>query len=93
MFACLVQGSAAELTRYSIVRVWLLQQRGELPAVTTSTVHDEIQVDCDVADMADVALVVQREMESFTGLFGPVPVIADIETTITNWSEKEEWTP
>tara|TARA_R110002020_G_scaffold27266_17_gene87982 strand:+ start:1232 stop:3247 length:2016 start_codon:yes stop_codon:yes gene_type:complete len=92
MFACLVQGSAAELTRYSIVRLWLLQQRGELAGVTTSTVHDEIQVDCEKQDIEEVALIVQREMEAFTGLFGSVPVIADLETTITNWADKKEWT-
>ena len=93
MFACLVQGSAAELTRYSIVRLWLLQQRGKLAGITTSTVHDEIQVDCDQADLPEVARIVQKEMEAFTGLFGPVPVIADLETTITSWADKKEWNP
>jgi len=93
MFACLVQGSAAELTRFSLVRLWMLQQQGEIPAVTTSTVHDEIQVDCEVGDLREVALAVQREMEGFTGLFGPVPVIADLETTTTNWADKKDWTP
>ena len=93
MFACLVQGSAAELTRFSLVKLWLLQQRGDLAGVTTSTVHDEIQVDCDQQDMAEVALIVQREMEAFTGLFGPVPVVADLEMTTTSWADKKEWTP
>jgi len=91
MFACLVQGSAAELTRFSLVKLWLLEQHGLLPAVTTSTVHDEIQVDCAQSDLREVALIVQREMEAFTGLFGPVPVIADLETTMTNWADKKEW--
>ena len=72
---------------------WGLQQRGELAGVTTSTVHDEIQVDCEVQDIREVSLIVQREMEAFTGLFGSVPVIADLETTITNWADKKEWTP
>lgn len=93
MFACLVQGSAAELTRYSIVRLWMLQKQGKIPGISTSTVHDEIQVDCDVSDVREVALAVQREMEAFTGLFGPVPVIADIETTISTWAEKEDYKP
>ena len=93
MFACLVQGSAAELTRFSLVRLWLAQKRGEMPAITTSTVHDEIQVDCDQSDMQEVSLAVQREMEAFTGLFGPVPVIADLETTITNWADKKDYKP
>jgi DNA polymerase-1 len=91
MFASLVQGSAGELTRFSLVRLWLLQQRGVLPAVTTSTVHDEIQVDCAQSDTKEVATIVKATMEDFTGLFGTVPVIANLETTDSNWSEKAEY--
>ena len=91
MFACLVQGSAAELTRFSIVQLWAAQQRGEMPATSTSTVHDEIQVDCDVADVPDVARGVQKIMENFRGLFGSIPVIADLEVSTTNWADKEDW--
>ena len=93
MFACLVQGSAAELTRYSIVRLWMLEKTGKLPGISTSTVHDEIQVDCDAPDVREVSLIVQREMEAFTGLFGPIPVIADIETTYTSWADKKDYQP
>jgi len=92
MFASLVQGSAGELTRFSLVKLWLLQQTGKLPAVTTSTVHDEIQVDCDTKDEHEVAMIVQREMEGFTGLFGTIPVVADLETTRTHWADKEDYT-
>jgi DNA polymerase I-like protein with 3'-5' exonuclease and polymerase domains len=90
MFASLVQGSAGELTRFSLVRLWYLQVTGRMPALTTSTVHDEIQVDCDVADAVDVARVVRTEMEDFAGMFGPTPVIADLEITTTNWADKKE---
>ena len=91
MFACLVQGSAAELTRFSIVQLWAAQQRGEMPAVTTSTVHDEIQVDCDESDTREVARAVQKIMENFRGVFGPIPVIADLEVSHTNWADKEDY--
>ena len=90
MFASLVQGSAGELTRFSLVRLWYLQVTGQMPAVTTSTVHDEIQVDCDVADADDVSRAVRAEMEDFTGMFGPTPVIADLEITTTSWADKED---
>ena len=90
MFASLVQGSAGELTRFSLVRLWYLQVTGRMPAITTSTVHDEVQVDCDVADAEDVARAVRAEMEDFTGMFGPTPVIADLEITTTNWADKQE---
>ena len=91
VFASLIQGSAGELTRFSIVRLWLLQQQGKLPAISTSTVHDEVQVDCDVGDIPDVAREVQRVMEDFTGSFGTIPVVADLEVTTTNWAEKKDY--
>ena len=91
MFASVVQGSAAELTRLSIVRTYLLQKRGLMPGNSTSTVHDEIQFDCDRSDVRDAALIAQREMESYPGLFGTVPVVADLEVTDTNWADKKEW--
>jgi DNA polymerase-1 len=93
MFASLVQGSAAELTRFSIVSIWKAQNRGELPCSSTSTVHDEVQVDCSIHDAKDVAIKVQELMESFTGLFGTIPVVADLEITKTSWANKEEYKP
>ena len=93
MFASLVQGSAAELTRFSIVRLWMAQQRGEMPGVSTSTVHDEVQVDCQAGDVPEVARATRRIMEDFTGLFGPVPVVADLEVSHTHWAGKQDYNP
>lgn len=94
MFASVVQGSAAELTRFSIVGVYLAQQRGELPGRQNVTVHDELGSDADRQHKRELALGMQKIMEaSFTGCFGTTPVIADIETTETNWAEKAEYHP
>lgn len=90
-FAGLVQGSAAAVTRCWIVRLYDLQRRGLLPGRSTSTVHDEVQVDCDVQDLRECALVTQREGERFPGYFGNVPIIVDLDTTTTNWAEKKEY--
>lgn len=90
-FASLVQGAAGELTRFSIVALWLAKRRGKLPATATSTVHDEIQLDCDEADVVDAAFETRRSMEDqFRGLFDSTPIVADIEVTTTNWAEKKE---
>lgn len=92
LFASLIQGSAGELTRFSLVVLWWEQKCGRLPAVTTSTVHDEIQVDCSRKDVTTVAREVRRIMEDFPGQFGPVPVVADLEITTTNWAEiRKDW--
>ncbi len=91
-FASLIQGSAGELTRFSIVALWQARRAGKLPAVATSTVHDEIQLDCGRADERYVAFEAQRIMEDhFRGRFGTVPIIADLETTHTTWAEKEDY--
>lgn len=91
-FASLVQGSAGELTRFSIVALWKAKLCGKLPATATSTVHDEIQLDCDVQDVPYVAFEGRRAMEdTFRGLFGTTPIVADIEVTTTNWAEKESY--
>jgi DNA polymerase I-like protein with 3'-5' exonuclease and polymerase domains len=91
VFASLVQGSAAELTRISIVRLWQAAKRGEIPGVSTSTVHDEIQVDCRKEDKDEVAHATRRTMEDFHGLFGHTPIVCDIETSETTWADKKAW--
>ena len=93
MFASLIQGGAAELTKFSLVRLWLAQQRGDIPGKTVTTVHDEIGIDGDEAATREIALTTQRVMEDFGGLFGTIPVLADLETTTTNWADKAEYNP
>lgn len=89
VFACLIQGGAAMLTRFSLVKLWWAQKTGKMPGETTSSVHDEIAVDCDRAHVPYVASETQRIMEDFKGTFGPTPVIADLEVTTTTWADKK----
>jgi DNA polymerase I-like protein with 3'-5' exonuclease and polymerase domains len=89
MFASLIQGSAAELTRITLVRLWQLAKSGELPAIATSTIHDEIQLDCLPADLPEVARITQRTAESFYGLFGSVPIVCALESSQTTWADKK----
>ena len=88
VFACLIQGGAAMLTRFSIVKLWQAQQAGRMPGKTTTSVHDEIAVDCDLADVPYVASETQRIMEDFKGTFDATPIIADLEVTTTTWADK-----
>jgi DNA polymerase I-like protein with 3'-5' exonuclease and polymerase domains len=93
MFASLIQGSAGELTRFALVKLWWAQRTGKLPARTTTTIHDDIGSDCAKSDRRYVAYEVRRHMEDFKGLFGPIPVVAEIEVTETNWAEKAKYEP
>jgi len=84
LFACLIQGGAAELTKISMVR---LDEAGH---EITSTVHDEVQGDCPEGEVVERAREAQEIMEDFHGLFGSVPILCDLETTTTDWSAKKK---
>lgn len=90
LFASLVQGSAGELTRFLLVRLYMLRRAGQLPAVSTSTIHDEVQVDCDKKDLPVVAPLVRKAAEDFH-YFNGIPIIVDQEVTETNWAEKYKY--
>ena len=93
MFASLIQGSAGELTRFSIVKLWWAQQAGKMPGRTTTTVHDDIGIDCDERDVRFVAYETRRHMEDFKGIFGTIPVVAELEVTKTTWADKVHYEP
>ena len=93
LFASWIQGSAGELTRKSIVKLWLAWKRGELPAKATTTIHDDIGIDCEIRHKQFVAYEARRHMEDFKGEFGNVPVVADLEVTDTTWAAKEDYEP
>lgn len=89
-FASMVQGSAGELTRFSLVSLYLARREGRIQARASSTVHDEIQLDCLTSDAAHTARETQRHMEAFKGLVGRIPVIVDLESSETTWADKRE---
>lgn len=86
--ATLIQGTAAELTKESLVRLsrWI-RARG-LEAHLVATIHDEIQIDCRVDDMPEVARATKAMMEHFPE-FAPIPIVVDAAWTTTNWAEKK----
>ena len=88
-FASLIQGAAAELTRISLVRLYLARSEGRIAADATQTVHDEIQLDCDLADVQRVGDDSQEIMEDFRQ-FGGVPIVASREVTTSTWADKED---
>lgn len=86
--ATLIQGTAAELTKESMVRVDDRIQAESLCAKLVATVHDEIQVDCPIEEVARVGTLMKEEMEDFPE-FAPVPIIVDGEYTLTSWADKQ----
>lgn len=84
----LIQGTAAELTKESIVRVSRFLKEEKLPAKLVNTVHDEIQIDCDPDCLVLVVRGVTRLMEAYPEFY-PIPVIVDGEYSVKSWADKQ----
>ncbi len=87
--ATLVQGTAAELTKESLVRISKYLKAYDLPAYLELTVHDDIQLSSHVSCLAPVAKEVKRQMEYFPE-FDPIPIVVDAEYSLTSWADKKE---
>lgn len=87
--AAIIQGTAGELTKISLVRIGKFLEEENLPAYPVLTVHDEIQVDCHVSVMAKVVRGIKALMENFPE-FDPIPIIVSVEYSTTNWAEKKK---
>lgn len=86
--ATLIQGTAAELTKESMVRIFEWLNEEGLRSKQTLTVHDEIQIDGPVDEFAHVARGVKEIMEDYPDFIVPVKVGSEYATT--NWAEKKE---
>ena len=86
--ATLIQGTAAELTKESLVRVHRRLKDEGLSAQIVNTVHDEIQVDCPVEELVSVSGVMKEEMERFPE-FDPIPVVVDGDYSTQSWADKK----
>jgi len=86
--ATLIQGTAAELTKISLVRISELIQEHGFSAQIVNTVHDEIQIDVPVEEMVEFARGVKKLMEHFPQ-FAPIPIVVDGEYTVESWADKK----
>lgn len=84
----LIQGTAAELTKKSIVRLHQWNHSQGLGLKLCSTIHDEIQIDQPVHNFVEVARGVKYIMEDFPQ-FHPILAETDAEWMDTNWAEKK----
>lgn len=84
-----VQGTAAELTKESIVYMHEWEERNRAGLLLATTVHDEIQTDVPAHYRDDIARELVGMMENFPQ-FDPIPILVDAEWSDTNWSEKKK---
>jgi DNA polymerase-1 len=90
MIGSAVQGTAAELTKESLVRLddWI--RESGVPALLTNTVHDEVQIDCPRECLPLVVAEAKKRMEAFPE-FHPIPIIVDASWSDQTWADKRKY--
>jgi DNA polymerase-1 len=88
----LVQGTAAELTKCSLVRIHKLEKKLRAGIRICSTIHDEIQINFPKnRDTLALARLVKSQMEAYGDKFRKVAIVAGAEQSETTWADKTEW--
>ena len=90
MIGSAIQGTAAELTKESLVRLADYFEAEKLPALLVTTIHDEIQIDCPKECLPQVVKATKRLMEDFPE-FAPIPILVDIQVTDKSWADKQPY--
>ena len=90
MMGSAIQGTAAELTKESLVRIdeWFRECR--IPALIVNTVHDEIQIDCPRECLPLVVSGARERMEAFSE-FAPIPIRVSADWTDSTWADKRKF--
>lgn len=86
-FSTLIQGTAAQLTKNSLVFMWRWEQHNRTGMKICRTIHDDIRIDIPNAHRAECIAAIVQMMESYPE-FNPVPILVDGKYTITNESEE-----
>lgn len=83
----LMQGSAADLMRYSLVKAdkWMKEQ--QLESHIVSVVHDEIIIDA-INEEIPAIVAMMPEIMDFELVSRIVPILTDIEWSTTTWADK-----
>lgn len=86
--ATIVQGTAAEIMKESMVRTWKMFKAENLPAHLVVTVHDEQQVDSHTSILSYIVPKIKTLMEDYPE-FAPIPIVVDGEYSTTSWADKK----
>ncbi len=89
--ASCVQGSAADLVKYSMVAVYdYLKSQTDCEADLVLMVHDDLQLDMVPSGSATVIREVKRIMEQTCQAHLVVPIKVDVEYFTTHWAAKNK---
>jgi DNA polymerase-1 len=85
----LIQGTAAELTKESMIRIWQWFKSENIPAQICTTIHDEIQIDTPIEYIDRVVAASKHYFQHYPE-FEPIPILVDGAYSVTNWAEKKK---
>lgn len=83
----LIQGDAADLFKHSVVRINKELTKNNAKTRIVNFVHDEIQFYWHKKEL-DLIPVVKHEFENWPQF--TVPIIAEVEMSLTNWADKHK---
>lgn len=86
----LLQGSAAELMKISLVKIHEALHVLTFDSHLVSSVHDEAQIDSVMAEVPELVRIVP-ELMKHEEVETVLPVEVGIEITTTNWANKESY--
>lgn len=86
--ATLIQGTAAELTKQSLVLLDEYITDNKLQTRISQTIHDEIQTDGPVQEFAQICRATHKIMTTYPDFC--VPIRVDGKFSTTHWCDKKE---
>jgi DNA polymerase I len=84
----LIQGSAAEIMRESLVKVHRYLESNLMASHIVLSIHDEIDLDAARAEIPHLVEVVPPMMTDYPEINAVVPIETDTEICWTNWGDK-----
>jgi len=69
-----IQGTAADIIKIAMVRIWQMLNKKELSSKILLQVHDELVLECPEQEVAEAQKIVRHEMENAVVLKVPLRV-------------------
>ncbi len=85
--ASFAQGSAADLFKKALVRVYGLYKQKQWNVRLTLAVHDDMHTDCEIHDMPTIIPPLTHAMTHFPEVFRTVPVKTEHKWFTESWDE------
>lgn len=83
----LIQGTAADMMKRSIVRTWEHLRESKLVSHSVATIHDELMLDAAERELPYLANAVPNLMDE-PEFSATVPIVVEMEYSTTSWAEK-----